>query len=195
MAEAILVDLQLKEGQRLLDRLVEESVPVTAAAWVKESESGDWYLYLVTPLVSESGGKKAAYHQVNEVMRKMQDEGFSMDPFAKKVIGPNDPIAKDLLAYRKGRPGGPPLPFRGVRLGDLPIQRAYIYPRSPTPEEAAGLQLWDRGEIVLRPGVGSAGLSRVVVIDKERQTMVQDHRYRGTMRNPKPLSDTQLDLK
>jgi hypothetical protein len=140
MAEAALVDMQLKEGQRLIDRLAQEGVVVTAAAWVKESESGDWYLYLATPLVGEGGGKRAAYHRVNEVIRELQEEGFGMDPFAKKVIGPNDPIAKDLVAHREGRLGGPPTPFRGSRLGDLSVEEAYIYPRSPTPEEAAGMQ-------------------------------------------------------
>ena len=43
MAEATLVDMQLKEGQRLIDRLAQEGVAVTAAGWVKQCESGDWY--------------------------------------------------------------------------------------------------------------------------------------------------------
>jgi hypothetical protein len=165
MAEATLVDMELKEGQRLIDRLAQEGVVVTAAAWVKESESDDWYLYIVTPLVGEEGEKRTAYHRVNEVIREMQEEGFGMDPFAKKTIGPNDPIAKDLIAHREGRPGGSPIPFRGSRLGDLDIEEAYIYPRSPTPEEAAGMQLWEHGEVELRPRIGPAGLCRDVVID------------------------------
>ena len=57
MAQETLVGMQFKEGRRLLDRLAREGVPVTAAAWVKESESGDWYLYLATPLVAEDGGE------------------------------------------------------------------------------------------------------------------------------------------
>jgi hypothetical protein len=127
---ATLVDMQIKEGQRLIDRLAREEVVVTAAAWVKETESGDWYLYLATPLVGEGGGKRTAYRRVNEAIRELQEEGFGMDPFAKKVIAPNDPIAKDLLAHRRGRPGGPPTPFGGGRLGDLPVEEAYIYPLS-----------------------------------------------------------------
>ncbi len=194
MAEATLVDGQLKEGQRLIDRLAREGVPVTAAAWVKESESGDWYLYLATPLVGEGGGKRAAYHRVNEVIRAMQQEGFGMDPFAKKVVGPNDPLARDLVAYRDGRPGGPATPFRGSRLGDLAIEEAYIYPRSPTPEETAGMQLWDLGDIPLKPGIGSTGLCRAVVIDPESQYVAQDRRHRGAMANPQPLCDGQLEV-
>jgi hypothetical protein len=137
MAQATLVEMQIKEGQRLIDRLAHEGVAVTAAAWVKESESGDWYLYLATPLVSEGGGKRPAYHRINAVIREMQYEGFGMDPFEKKVIGPHDPIAKAIIANRVGRLGGPPTPFRGSRLGNLAVEEAYIYPRPPTPEEAA----------------------------------------------------------
>jgi len=186
--------MQLKEGQRLIDRLAQEGVAVTAAAWVKESESGDWYLYLATPLVGQGGGKRAAYHRVNEVIREMQEEGFGMDPFAKKVIGPNDPVSKDLVAHREGRPGGPPTAFRGSRLGDLAVEEAYIYPRSPTAEEAAGRQLWERGDTELKPGVGPAGLCRIVMIDVENQALAQDRRYHGTMANPQPLSDGQLEV-
>ena len=51
MAQASLVEMQIIEGQTLIDRLTHEGIGVTAAAWVKESESGDWYLYLATPLV------------------------------------------------------------------------------------------------------------------------------------------------
>ena len=133
MAQATLVELEIKEGQRLVDRLLQDGVPVTAAAWVKESESGDWNLYLVTPLVSEGGRKRPAYHRVNLVIREMQKEGFGMEPFPKKVISPQDPIAKDILAHRRGRQGGPPTPFQGSRLGDLAVEEAYIYPLQPTP--------------------------------------------------------------
>jgi hypothetical protein len=196
MAQAILVDMQIKEGQRLIDRLAQEGVDVTAAAWVKESESGDWYLYLATPLVTERGGKRPAYHRVNAVIRELQKEGFGMDPFAKKVIGPHDPIAKDMVANRRGRPGGPPTPFGGSRLGDLAVEEAYIYPPPPTREEAAGMQLWECGRTRLKPGIGQGGLCRVVIIDLERQAVLQeqDRTYRGTMANPQPLRQGQVEV-
>jgi hypothetical protein len=124
--------MHIKEGQRLLDRLAENGVPVTAAAWVKETETGDWYLYLATPLVTDDGGKRPAYHRVNEVIRTLLKEGFGMDRFAKKVIGPHDPIAAGLVANRNSRPGGPLTQFRGSRLGDLAVEEAFIYPRPAT---------------------------------------------------------------
>jgi hypothetical protein len=193
MAQATLVEMQIKEGQRLIDRLAREGVAVTAAAWVKESESGDWYLYLATPLVSEGGGKRPAYHRINTVIREMQKEGFGMDPFEKKVIGPHDPISKAIVANRGGRPGGPPTPFRGSRLGDLAVEEAYIYPQPPTTEEAAGIQLWESGQTQLKPGIGPAGWCRVVVIDLEKQSALTDRSYRGTMDTPQCLSEGELE--
>jgi hypothetical protein len=128
MAQATLVDLQIHEGQRLIERLVREGIPVTAAAWVKEAESGDWYLYLATPLVGDDGATLPAYRRVNPIIRELEKEGFGMDFFDKKVIGAHDPMAQDMVVHRRGRPGGPPTPFRGSRLGDVEVEEAYIYP-------------------------------------------------------------------
>jgi len=193
MAQAPLVEMQTKEGQTLIDRLTHERIGVTAAAWVKESESGDWYFYLATPLVGEDGATKAAYRRVNAVIREMEKEGFRMDPFEKKVIGPNDPIARDMVAHRGG-PARTPTRFRGSRLGDLAVEEAYIYPPPATPEELAGIQLWECGRTELRPGIGPAGLCRVAVIDMQTQTVVQRRTYRGIMANPQSLVDGQLEV-
>jgi hypothetical protein len=196
MAQATLVEMQVNEGQRLIDRLAQEGVAVTAAAWAKESESGDWYLYLATPLVGEEGATRPAYLQVNRVIREMQKEGFEMDPFAKKVIGPHDPIARDMVLNRGGRPGGHPSLFRGSRLGELDVEEAYIYPPPPTPEQAAGIQLWECGGITVKPGIGHAGLCRVVVIDLENQSVLKDsdRNYRGPMDNPQTLRQGKLEV-
>jgi hypothetical protein len=194
MAQATLVELQIKEGQTLMERLAHEQIPVTAAGWVKESESGDWYLYLATPLVSENGQTRPAYRRVNAVIRKMQEEGFGMDPFEKKLIGPHDPVAKDMMANRGGYPGGPPTRYRGNRLGELDVDEAYIYPPLPNPEEQAGIQLWECGRMELRPGIGPAGLCRVVVVDLESQTVLHRRMYRGAMANPQRLSPGQLEV-
>jgi hypothetical protein len=128
MGQTTLVDLQLKSGQWFIDRLLGKGIPVTVAGWVKESESGDWYLYLATPLVGQEGAKRTAYRRVNEVIREMQRDGFWNDPFAIKVINPHDSIARDMEAHRARRPAPIPTPFRGTRLGDLEVEEAYIYP-------------------------------------------------------------------
>jgi len=118
----------IRDGQRLIDRLIREGMVVTAAAWVKESDSGDWYLYLVTPLVGKAGDKRRAYSRVNEVIRELQPDDFWMEPFAKKVIGPHEPIAKEILRHWGSRPFRTPMWFRGPKLGDLAVEEALIYP-------------------------------------------------------------------
>jgi hypothetical protein len=194
MAQTALVEMQIKEGQTLIDRLTYEGIAVTAAAWVKESDSGDWYLYLATPLVGEDGATRPAYRRVNAVIRKMEEEGFGMDPFEKKVIGPHDPVARDLAEHREARPAGPPTLFRGNRLGALAVEEAYIYPPPPTPEQQAGIQLWECGRTELRPGIGPAGWCRAAVIDLETQAIVEKRTYRGPMANPQSLPPGQLEV-
>lgn len=194
MAQGTLVEIEISEGQRFINRLAQAGITITAAAWVKESESGDWYLYLATPLVSEGGGKRSAYRAINDVMREMLREGFEMDPYAKKVVSLHDPIARDMIANRGNRPGGPPKLFRGSQLGNLAVEEAYIYPPMPTTEQVCGNRLWECGRLPLRQGIGQAGICRVVVIDVENETVLQDRRYRGTMANPQPLARDTLEV-
>jgi hypothetical protein len=137
MDQTALVEIQIQDGQRLIERLNREGVGVIAAAWVKEGDSGQWYLYLVTPLVGEDGAKRPAYRRVNTVVRAMQQEGFWFDSSDIKVIGPHDPIARDLVAQQDRRPARKPTWFRGSRLGERAVETAYIYPPPPNPEEAA----------------------------------------------------------
>ena len=142
MAQATLVEMQIRDAQRLIDRLVGEGIPVTAAGWLKETESGDWYLYLATPFVGPEEGKTAAYHRVNAVVRELQKGEFWVDPFEIKAIGPHDPVAKDMVAHRTHaahRGSRIPTRFGGYRLGDLPIEEAFIYPVPESSEETAGV--------------------------------------------------------
>src|SRR5439155_24821557 len=120
MAQATLVNLQLQDGQSLIERLAWEGVAVTAAAWIKEIESGLWFLYLATPLVGEDGATRPAYRRVLAVLRQMEQEGFGVDPFAVKLIGPDDPLARDILAIHARASGrrGSPIRWGGTMLGN-----------------------------------------------------------------------------
>jgi hypothetical protein len=129
MDQATLVEVQIQDGKRLIDRLLEEAVPVTVAAWIKEGDGGMWYLYLATPLVTEEEGKKPAYGRVNEVIRRMPAP-FWVDSFDIKVISPKHRIAQAIAdvnrrqawssALRSGLAGG--------LGGGVSIESAYVYP-------------------------------------------------------------------
>jgi hypothetical protein len=129
MDQGTLVEMQIEDGRKLIDRLTEEGVPVTAAFWAKESESGQWFLYLATPLVGEDGATKPAYRRMNAVFRRMPAP-FWIDPLEVKLIGTADPITQDVLAVheRAGKSRVWPVRWGGTRLGDLSVDGAYFYP-------------------------------------------------------------------
>jgi hypothetical protein len=128
MDQATLVEMQIQDGRRLTDKLAAEGIPVTAAFWAKEGESGQWYLYLATPLVGEDGATRAAYRRVNAVILQAQEDSCRIDPLEVKVIAPGNPIAKAAAAVRDRQAGIGPTWFRGDRLGGLSVEAAYIYP-------------------------------------------------------------------
>ncbi len=123
MDQTALVDIQIGHGRRLIDRLVEQGIPITAASWVKESESGYWFLYLATPLVTEDGATRAAYIRVTALIREMQKDGAAVDPLDVKLISPKDPVANAVRHCAAKTPTW----FRGTRLGPVAVDEAYVY--------------------------------------------------------------------
>jgi len=132
MDKGSLVEPQIADGKRLLDRLVEEGIGVAAACWLKEEESGYWYLYIATPLVNPDGATLEAYRRVNEVIRGMPSL-YWLHPLDIKVIEPQNPIARTVQELHRRYPGASPVPFRESRIGDLNIEGAYVYPPIPAP--------------------------------------------------------------
>jgi hypothetical protein len=129
MERSVLTELQVDGGKQLLARLVEEGVPVTGAVWLKEAESGRWYLYIVTPLVPEGGATRAAYGRVNAVIDNMP-QPFWVNWMEVKVVEPGSSVGKVLQELYKRNPGPAPIRYSGASFGDLPIEGAFVYPPS-----------------------------------------------------------------
>lgn len=135
MDQSTLVNELIVDGEKLLKRLGEEGVPVTAAGWVKEAESGWWYLYIATPLIAKNWrGIKAAYHRVNTVWREMPEE-LALHLLGVKLVPPGDPIAKAVLGAQRRGSGAGSLSFgEGGRLiGGVGVEGAYLYPLEGAP--------------------------------------------------------------
>jgi hypothetical protein len=132
MDQATLVDMQIEDGKRLIDRLVEEGIGVTAAGWLRGAEDGQWFLYIATPLVDDEGATRKAYARVNAVIRQMPPP-FWVDPMEVKLIGPNDPVAKALQSIHRHYPGNSSIRYGEGRLGGMTIEGAYVYPPVPAP--------------------------------------------------------------
>jgi hypothetical protein len=132
MDQGKLVEKQINDGQRFIDRLVEEGIPITAAAWIKESESELWFLYLVTPLASEDTDSRPVYGRVNAVLRQMPP-GLWVGWMEVKVVGPDSRVGGALLDLHRQYPGQAPIRYRGAHLGGVSVEGAYVYPPVPAP--------------------------------------------------------------
>jgi hypothetical protein len=130
MAQAILVENQIDDGSKILEQLRSKNIDVTAAFWLKPIDDERWYFYIALQAVDDKG-LAAAYREINAAIQNLQN--LWIDLFQLKLIGANDPIAKDVLRIRDR--GGAPLAtrVRGYKLGEVYIDEAYIYPPLSNP--------------------------------------------------------------
>ncbi len=113
------------EGKKIIDQLLQHGFDVTAAFWLKKTEDGKWRYYIVSP-VTESNNKP--YGQLYTLT--MQMELNWIDPFTVKLLGPGNPIAKEVLAIHAAHTGkkSRPIHWSGPTLGNVSIEGAYLYP-------------------------------------------------------------------
>jgi len=125
---------QIEDGQRLLDQLSWENVPIRAACWVKPWDQDRWSLYIATPLVEENGITEA-YREMLRVLRSLGNLWISDSDI--KLIGDKHSITREVLKQQQRFPGRTLM--RSRLLGDLSIEDAYVYPpilgRDPTAAE------------------------------------------------------------
>ncbi len=130
MDQKMLVDDQIDDGQRIIDQFLADGLDVSVAFWVKPDERS-WTLYIASPGFRDRERVEASrtvYDSASKVPDLTIQPGLDI-----RVIDARDAIARDAvrLAGRKGKKG--PIRYRGTRLGDFPIVRAYIYPRPAVP--------------------------------------------------------------
>jgi hypothetical protein len=155
--QGTLVEEQIHDGRRFVERFAADGNPVQAAFWVKTAEEGIWFLYVATELFDRDG-PAVAYRAVEASLQKLGPSGLSGS--AIKVIGPHNPIAKDVLAIMGRHPGR--LATGSTTLGSLPVEQTIIYPSrsftftqpNPMTAEEIGreiLRLMNRGSESLQP--------------------------------------------
>jgi hypothetical protein len=126
MDQATLVDTHIESGEQLIEELRRSGFNVAAAAWLRTGEEGQWFLYIASTEVDRKG-LADAYKFVYLTTQRLQN--LWLDPFDVKLIGADNPIAKDILDIQQRRYPAPiPTRFRGTRLGSIHIEEAYIYP-------------------------------------------------------------------
>jgi hypothetical protein len=125
MDQVTLVEAQIEEGRRLIDRLAQEGFSVTVAGWIKTVEDGQWFLYLASPVV-DSGGSTKAYRRVFAVMRQMP-KPFWIHPLEVKLIGSTTPLAEAVGEIQQHYAGRASMWYGGTQLGGVSIEGAYLY--------------------------------------------------------------------
>ena len=123
-----LVENFLDDGQKLVAELPQRGFEVMAAFWIQPSWDGKWYFYVVSPLV-DAEGITQAYRRLHPLVRA-RPQPVWIDPLKIRLIGPSDPLARDVLAAlgRLTVNGDRPIRWSGTWLGNLSIDGAYLYP-------------------------------------------------------------------
>ncbi len=125
MDQSTLVGGMLDDGRRFVERFAADGWPVQAAFWARMDDEEYWFLYLATELVDRVG-PTATYSAVHDSLEKLDDPGLS--GFVFKVVSPNSPVAKQVLAAMANHPKQIQANSRGFAPMSLAFGTAYIYP-------------------------------------------------------------------
>jgi hypothetical protein len=127
MAQSSLVNDRVDSGARFLRRFG-DIFPIKAAAWMQNGESKLWYLYVASDAIDPMK-VGSAYGEVFHAFQDLEDLTF--DPFQVKLLRPNDPVARQLLAIR-GSLRNTPTVFQSIYVGGELMEEGYIYPEGLT---------------------------------------------------------------
>ncbi len=140
MDTVALVEYQIDEGQKLLDRLVEKGVPVRAACWLKPVDEDRWSLYLATPILDQLG-ELAAYGEVLPVLRSLGDVWISSSDLM--LVGEKNPLVQDAHAILRRFPHNKPIRSPRSLVGGRAVEEVYVYSLGKT--QVPIYQLWFPG--------------------------------------------------
>src|SRR3954453_13931560 len=124
MGQGTLVEMQIDGGKALVESLRDTGFDVTVSGWTKSSEEGDWYLYIASKDVDDRG-LADAYRTVYSRIKANPE--FGIDPFEVKLVGRQNPVARDLLDIRGAGVTRVPTRSRRPKLGHMSVEETYVY--------------------------------------------------------------------
>src|SRR5713226_7113031 len=133
MDQISLVDRRIDDGQRLVQRLVQDNFDVTVAFWLKTSEEDWWHLYIASKVVDERGPAEA-YRALLASLQQLPGTTVSLTDV--KLIGVSNPITTDVLKIQHRYSGRAPIRFGGGYFGGITVEEALIYPPAPRAEDS-----------------------------------------------------------
>jgi hypothetical protein len=124
MDQGPLVVEQIDAGAKRA-RAFDKGTPLQAAFWLKESEDGQWFLYLTSDQINDSN-LDVAYGAVLRLLGPGPHLG--LDPFQVKVTGIDDPVTRAVLALQQQHRGNLVTRLRNRMLGGVSVDEVYLYP-------------------------------------------------------------------
>jgi hypothetical protein len=133
------VSADLHGGWQLVEALARHGCEPDAAFWAMPSDEARWLLFLSSSKFDALGPYGTAYRLIHDILRDAPEWG--VDPFKVMVLESGNPMAAAAAAVVGPKPSTGPLavsnpkPYRGVtryngsRLGPIPIDGAFIYPK------------------------------------------------------------------
>ena len=123
MAQGLLVDESIDAGRRLLDEF-NKIEPVKIAAWLKESDNGRGYLYIVSDQIDGSNFGHA-YGEVLRLADPVHDP--KINPFRVRIIPIDSPGAQQVTELQRSYPRTTPPPVWTHEVGGVTIDDVYVY--------------------------------------------------------------------
>lgn len=123
MDQGPLVNDEIDTGRAFVNRFADYA-PVKIAFWLKDSEYGQWYLYVASDEVNGTN-IGVAYGEVLRVAAAMPVP--KIDPFQVKLVGGDEPITRAVLELQRRHPGRTSMRHHGSRLGDVNVDELYLY--------------------------------------------------------------------
>lgn len=106
-------------------RRFDESYPVKAAFWLKEShDDARWYLYMASDRITPETTREA-YGELLRIGREHPDPPF--DPFRVKLIPGASPLAEAVAEIHRRFPLDATR-WGGAKFGGMSVDEVYVYP-------------------------------------------------------------------
>jgi hypothetical protein len=124
MGKAALVERDIEEGARLVDKLVASGEKVPVALWLYDSSREDWRLVLAVPQMAR--GSREAYKFLDNVIKDIQPP-LHITLQDLTLVSPRADLVTSLLKEKRSARelSGRILP--SMRIGDAYLEGAYLY--------------------------------------------------------------------
>jgi hypothetical protein len=130
MDKGPLVNEEIDAAARFLAEF-HKSYPVQMAFWLKDGETGNWRLYIVSDQITYENFD-VAYGEVVRITGEHLDPWF--DGMQVKVLGADEPLAKAVAELRRRFPARSHARFGAQVVDGIEAAEIYVY---PSPLQAA----------------------------------------------------------